>query len=142
MNDKMKILVVEDEISLAMMMAFLLVRAGYEVEAACNLEKALRLAENIEFDLITLDINIPGASGFEIFRRLKEFPHLKDTPVILVSGGAEPENKRRGFELGAADFIEKPFDVPDFLSRISACLKPQNESRLTWSGKLLETQLD
>ena len=142
MNGKRKILVVEDEISLVMMMTFLLVRAGYAVEAACNVEKALWLAENIEFDLITLDINIPGGSGFEIFRRLKQLPHLKDTPVIFVSGCAVPENKQRGLELGAADFVEKPFDVSDFLSRISACLKPQNESRLTWAEKLLETQRD
>ncbi|HEX4350391.1 MAG TPA: response regulator, partial [Verrucomicrobiae bacterium] len=100
MKEKRRILVVEDEIPLAMMMVSLLTRAGYEVEAACNAEKAVQLAKNVEFDLITLDLNMPDGSGFEIFRSLKQLAHLRDTPVVFVTSCATPENQLRAFEIG------------------------------------------
>ena len=122
MTDQPKILIVEDETSLAMMMVFLLTRAGCNVQAAWNVEKAMQLAEINEFDLITLDITLPAISGFEIYERLKRFSHLKETPVVFVSGCATIENQQRAFELGAADFIEKPFEARDFTSRILLCM--------------------
>lgn len=118
MKDKAKILVVEDEMPMAMMMVHILHRAGCEAEAAWSGEKALRLAEVTEFDLVTLDINLPGMDGFEIYERLRQFPHLQDTPIIFVSGRLDNENRRRAFQLGAADFIEKPFQAQDFLWRV------------------------
>ena len=113
-----KILVVDDQMAVAMMLVFLLERAGCETDTALSLEQALRLAQTKEFDLITLDVGMPGASGFEIYVRLRKIPHLKDTPICFVSGCPTPENRLRAIELGAADFIEKPFDTQDFLSRI------------------------
>ena len=123
MNDKAKILVVDDEASVALMIVFLLTRAGCDVETAWNTEKALRLAQTEKFDLITLDVNIPGTSGFEIYQRLKEIPHLKNTPVIFVSGGASEGDQQRAIELGAVDFISKPFEVTDFIFRIFSHIK-------------------
>jgi CheY-like chemotaxis protein len=61
---------------------------------------------------------MPGVNGFVLFQSLKQIPHLKDTPMIFVSGNATIENQQRALDLGAADFIEKPFDTQDFLSRI------------------------
>ena len=118
MKQRANILIVEDETPLAMMMVHLLTRAGFHVEAAWNLDRAIQLAEGTEFDLVTLDLNMPGASGFEISQRLREIPSLKEKPFIFVSGAATPENKQRAFEIGAAAFVEKPFDPRDFLSRI------------------------
>lgn len=118
MKDKLKILVVEDEMPMAMMMVHILHRAGCEAEAAWSGEKALRLAEAGEYDLVTLDINLPGMDGFEICRRLKLLPRFQETPVVFVSGRTDEQHRRRAFELGAADFIEKPFNPQDFLSRI------------------------
>jgi len=118
MTAKAKILVVDDEIAVGAMIVFLLTSGGCEAEAARNAEQALRLAQTQEFDLITLDVELPGTSGFEIYRRLREIPQLKDTPICFVSGRPTMENMQRAFELGAADFIEKPFDTQDFLSRI------------------------
>jgi two-component system aerobic respiration control protein ArcA len=70
------------------------------------------------FDLITIDVDMPGINGFELFQRLKQIPHLRKTPVVFVSGRATIENQQHALDLGAADFIEKPFDTQDFLSRI------------------------
>ena len=122
-KQKAKILVVEDETSVAMMMTFLLTRAGCEVQTAWNVEKALQLAEVNDFDLITLDITMPVASGFVIYERMRRIPHLKDTPVVFVSGASTIENQQRALEMGAADFIEKPFDPKEFISRILSHLE-------------------
>lgn len=118
MTTKAKVLVVDDEIAVGAMIAFLLIRDGCEAEVARNAEQALRLAQTKKFDLITLDVELPGTSGFEIYRRLREIPQLKGTPICFVSGRPTMENMQRAFELGAADFIEKPFDTQDFLVRI------------------------
>lgn len=119
MSSKAKILVVDDEIPVATMMAFLLTRVGCEVKTALNVEKALSLVQTERFDLITLDIDMPGVNGFELFLRLKQIPHLAETPMVFVSGRATIENQQYALdELGAADFIEKPFSASDFVSRI------------------------
>ena len=118
MTAKAKILVVDDEISVGAMIVFLLTRSGCEAETARNAEQALRLAQAGDFDLITLDIELPGSGGFEIYRRLKEIPQLRDTPICFISGCPTMENIQRALDLGAADFIEKPFETQNFLSRI------------------------
>jgi DNA-binding response OmpR family regulator len=119
MTAKAKILVVDDQMPVALMMVFLFTRAGCKAEAATNAEKALRLAQAQVFDLITLDLEMPDGSGFDLFMRLKEIPHLAETPIVFVSGRATIENQQYALgELGAADFIEKPFDTQDFISRI------------------------
>lgn len=118
MTAKAKILVVDDQMAVALMMVFLLSRAGCETEMATNTEKALRLAQAEAFDLITLDVGMPDLDGFRLFQKLQQIPHLKETPVVFVSGNSTIENQQHALELGAADFIEKPFDAQDFLSRI------------------------
>jgi CheY-like chemotaxis protein len=124
MTAKAKILVVEDQASVAMMMGFLLTRAGCDVETAWNAEKALRLAHDGDFDLITLDVSLPGMNGFELCRRLKQNPRLRETPVVFISGRLGEEEVQRARELGAADFIEKPFEATDFIFRIISHAKP------------------
>jgi len=118
MTAKVKVLVVDDQMAVALMMVFLLERAGCDTQTALNAEKALRLAQTGTFDLITLDVDMPGINGFDIFMRLKQIPHLNETPIVFVSGRATIENQQHALDLGAADFIEKPFDSSDFVSRI------------------------
>ncbi len=118
MTTKVKILVVDDQMPVALMMVFLFTRAGCEAEAATTAEKALRLAQAEVFDLITLDLEMPDLGGFLLFQKLRQIPHLEETPVVFVSGNATIENQQHALDLGAADFIEKPFDTQDFLSRI------------------------
>lgn len=125
MSDKAKVLVVEDETPIATLLVYLLDCIGCDAEAAWSGENALQLAEAGRFDLITLDVNLPGMSGFEIFKRLKRLPQLKDTPVVFVSGRVGHQDRELAFELGAADYIQKPFDAGEFLARIASFLQPK-----------------
>ena len=117
MTDKKKILVVDDQMAVSTMMRFLLTRAGCETQGALDAKTALRLAQTQAFDLITLDVEM-SSSGFDLFMDLKQIPRLAETPIVFVAGNASIENQQRGLDLGAADYIEKPFDTQDFLSRI------------------------
>jgi DNA-binding response OmpR family regulator len=118
MNKKFKVLVVEDELPLAMMMVHLLTHAGCDVEMAPTGRKGLELAQKIQFDLITLDIDLPDANGFEICRQLKERQIYRDIPVVMISGRPLEENMKQTMEVGAVDYISKPFDVTEYIFRI------------------------
>jgi len=118
-----RILVVDDETPVAMMIVYLLTRAGCDAEVALNAEQALQRAETEPFDLITLDIGMAGLDGFALFHRFKEIPRLRETPVIFVTGQATVEDRKRAIEMGAADFIEKPFEAREFVSRIFSQLE-------------------
>lgn len=113
----MKILIVEDDIPVAMLMTSLLTRAGIESEAATTGQKALRMATEGHFALITLDLDLPDVSGFEVCRCLKDNPFFQ-TPIVFVSGRPTEENLQRGHELGAVDFIAKPFSADEFIRRL------------------------
>jgi DNA-binding response OmpR family regulator len=116
--DKTKILVVEVEMPVAMMMVFLLTRAGFDVTTAHNGHKGIELATENKFDLIILDVDLPGLSGFEICRELKQRHLSRHTPIVFVTGRPCEEDVRHGLELGAVDYITKPFEVTDFIFRI------------------------
>lgn len=118
MADKPKILIIEDQPDVLKMMVFLLTRAGCEVCAADNGNEGFKLAQEPDVDLILLDIDLPDTSGFEICRRLKECPRFCRAPIIFVTGRYCEEDRRCGFALGAADYIDKPFDVSHFVRRI------------------------
>jgi DNA-binding response OmpR family regulator len=118
MGDKARILVIEDEPGVSMMMVYLLTQAGCEAVTAWNAERGMRLAQDGKFDLITLEVDMPGMNGFEVCRQLKENPRSFDTPVVFVAWRDSLEDQQQGLELGAADYIIKPFDAQDFVSRI------------------------
>lgn len=118
MSQRQKILVVEDEPAVASLMTFLLSRAGYDVETALNGRRGLELATQQVFNLITLDVDLPDIKGFEICRELKQRHISHKTPVIFLSGNHLEERRAMAMELGAVDFIAKPFIVEDLLSRI------------------------
>lgn len=118
MKARTRILVVEDHPEVLNLMALVLSHAGCDVARAQTGAEGLRLAGSQRFDLITLDVDLPEMNGFEICSRLKQDPHLKQTPVIFVTGRFAEEDVRRGREVGAADYITKPFDLPTFVSRL------------------------
>jgi DNA-binding response OmpR family regulator len=123
MSKKPKILIIEDEVPVAMMMVFLLARAGCETEVATSGEKAVQLAENGNFDLITLDVDLPDANGFKLCGRLKEHPGLCNIPFVFVSGRSCLEDQQRGLDVGAADYITKPFETFEFAPRLLSHIK-------------------
>jgi CheY-like chemotaxis protein len=120
---KPKILVVEDQPDVLATILYLLKRAGCETTGAKTGAEALRLAPGGKFDLITLDIDLPDTDGLELCRHLKQDVHLRHIPVIFVSGRPDEGNRQCCFELGAADYIVKPFDASGFVSCIFSHLK-------------------
>lgn len=121
---KAKVLIIEDQPETADTMALLLRRVGFEVATAASGLEAINLARREEFDLITLDIDLPGMNGFEVCAYLKQDARFYRTPIIFVSGRLGETDRRRGLEAGATDFIVKPFDPFTFVSRIISCVKP------------------
>lgn len=115
-----KILTIEDDISIAELEKDYLEIAGFGVEIENSGETGLLLALEKEFDLILLDIMLPGVDGFEICRQIRE---KKNTPVLMVSAKKEEIDKIRGLGLGADDYITKPFSPSELVARVKAHLK-------------------
>ncbi|HLX96725.1 MAG TPA: response regulator [Verrucomicrobiae bacterium] len=113
-----KILIIEDQAELLMAMILSLERAGFGVFGVQTGRDGIRLSQTEEFDLVILDVNLPGQDGFEVFTRLKRDFRYSRTPIIFISDHWNEENRRRARELGAADCLDKPLDAPDFVRRI------------------------
>jgi two-component system, sensor histidine kinase and response regulator len=96
--------------------------SSYQVKVATNGQKALQIAEGTELDLILLDIKMPDMDGYEVCHKLKENPKTKDVPVIFLTVMSDTTDKVHGFELGAVDYITKPFQIDEVKSRIEAHL--------------------
>lgn len=125
---KIKILIVEDDTPVAMMMVFLLMRAGCKTEVASTGEEAMQMVEAGDFDLITLDIDLPDGNGFKLCSRLKTHSRLGDTPVVFVSARCLIEDQQHGLDVGAADYITKPFETFEFAPRLLSHIKTKTAS--------------
>jgi two-component system alkaline phosphatase synthesis response regulator PhoP len=112
------VLVAEDEQDVAELIRYHLTKEGYDVVLATTGAEALKRARDEKPDLILLDIMIPEMNGWEVCRCLKRDPQTADTPVIMVSGRVEEGDKVLGFELGADDYVTKPFSPRELLARI------------------------
>jgi putative two-component system response regulator len=121
-NGKVRVLIVEDDTPLAMMMVHVLSRLGCDVQVASTGKKGLELAQANRFDLITLDIDLPGIGGIEICAELKQRHLSRHTPVVFVTGRLAEQDVQRGLEVGAVDYITKPFGV-EFASRLLSHVK-------------------
>ena len=115
-----KILIVEDEEKLARFIELELTHEGYEVNKAADGRTALDMALVEEYDLILLDIMLPGLNGLEVLRRLH---NEKQTPVILLTARDSVMDKVSGLDAGAVDYITKPFAIEELLARIRVALK-------------------
>ena len=120
---KMKVLVIENEMPTAMMMVSLLTEIGCDAQVATKGKRGMEIAQKQKFDLILLDTHLPDISGFEICRELKQRHISYRTPIVFLSNQRGDEYRERALELGAADFIEKPFEARGFISRISSQLE-------------------
>jgi two-component system alkaline phosphatase synthesis response regulator PhoP len=112
--------VVEDEPDVAEMIRYNLGKEGYEVRLAANGSDALRHIKDSRPDVILLDIMVPQLNGWEICRRLKQDRETAAIPVIMVTGRAEEGDKVLGFEMGADDYVTKPFSPRELLARVRA----------------------
>jgi two-component system phosphate regulon response regulator PhoB len=121
--DKIKILVVEDEAPIQELLQFNLERSKYRVEMFDSGEAALKQAARIKPDLILLDIMLPGLDGQEICKRLKNDPATRTVPIIMLTALCEEADIVAGLELGADDYITKPFSPRVLLARVKAALR-------------------
>ena len=119
---KGKILVVDDEIYIVHILDFSLGMEGYEVLTALDGEQALEKARTEHPDLIVLDIMMPKLDGYETCKMLKADDRTKDIPVILLSAKGRNVDQKIGFEVGADDYITKPFSPRKLVERINAIL--------------------
>ena len=126
----LNVLVVEDEDAIREMLTLVLEQAQFLVDAVANAEEALPLLAENRIDLVLLDWMLPGISGVELARRLKKDASFKDLPIILLTARGEEEDKIRGLEIGADDYVTKPFSPKELVARIKAVLRR--------SGKLSE----
>ena len=119
---KGKILVVDDEINITQILEFSIGAEGYEVISAQNGEEAIDKARREQPDLIILDIMMPIIDGYEACRILKANPLTKNIPVVLLTAKGRDIDKRLGYEVGATDYIIKPFSPNKLIDRIHELL--------------------
>ena len=118
-----RVLLVEDERDVAELIRYNLVSEGYEVVMATNGTDALRLARESRPDVVLLDIMVPQLNGWEICLRLKRDPSLAGIAVIMVTGRVAEGDKVLGFELGADDYVTKPFSPRELVARVRAVVR-------------------
>lgn len=123
-----RILVVEDEADLRQVVEFNLTQAGHEVVATESGKAALVLAAQRPPDLILLDIMLPDMSGLEVCRQLKNRPDTKEVLVMMLTARGEEIDRVVGFEIGADDYVVKPFSVRELTLRVAALLRRVHES--------------
>jgi two-component system, OmpR family, phosphate regulon response regulator PhoB len=123
MAGQQQILIVEDEKDLLDLVQFNLRQAGFETVTAPDGERALELLRQRLPDLVLLDLMLPGVPGTEVCRQLKSSPRTKHVPVIMVTARGEEVDRVVGFELGADDFVTKPFSLRELVLRVRAVLR-------------------
>lgn len=138
-ENKARILVVDDEEDLCEILKFNLETEGYEVETANSAEEALE--KNIaSFQLLLLDVMMGGMSGFSMAKKLKETPETAHVPIIFLTAKDAENDTVTGFNLGADDYISKPFSIREVLVRIRAVLRRTHEKEESAESQILSYQ--
>ena len=119
-DKKKKILIVEDERNIAQLLAYNMMQAGYDYDIAADGVEGLRLALTGEYDLILLDLMLPKMDGFEVCRRARQKINI---PIIIMSAREEAVEKGMGLEIGADDYVTKPFKLKELMARIKANIR-------------------
>ena len=128
-----KVLVVEDDINIAELLRLYLQKDGFEVSHAADGGKAVEMAREIQPDLVLLDIMLPVMDGWQVCRELRKTMKM---PIIMLTAKGETEDKVSGLEMGADDYIVKPFEVKELLARVHAVLRRTGDDGKPQSKKL------
>ncbi len=123
-----KILVVDDEEDILELVGYNLEKSGYRVDRAETGEDALRMVSDNQPDLVILDLMLPGINGLDVCRILKTNPNTLNLPILMLSAKGSESDVVRGFELGATDYVTKPFSTKILLARVRAALTKGVES--------------
>jgi DNA-binding response OmpR family regulator len=127
MSDGAKILIVEDDPTIGRFVELELAHAGHEVTRCTDGECALDVVDELAPDLILLDIMLPGADGVEVAKTIRA--RGMNMPILMLTARSETQDVVRGFDAGADDYLRKPFEIPELLSRVRALLKRTEHDR-------------
>lgn len=133
----MKILVVDDELNIRELMKFNLEKAEYKVTEAEDGLQALGLVEQEKPDLILLDLMLPKLDGIEVCKKVKSNPKTAGIPIIMLTARADEIDKIIGLEMGADDYITKPFSPREVVARVRAVLRRQQPASSAVAGELI-----
>ena len=136
-NNKLHILIVDDDDRIRDLLKDYLINNNYIISTAGNAEEAKEKLKYIKFDILILDVMMPGQSGYELTEEIKKTIQV---PIILLTAKGEVENRIKGLELGADDYIGKPFEPKELLLRIKNIIK--NKNKLDLSSKLFVGQAE
>lgn len=118
-----RLLVADDEPHIRRILTSLLEMSGFTIDAVSDGTAALELLQGtLPYDVILLDIMMPGASGLQVLERLRGFPHRADAPVVILTAKGQDADREEAYRLGAADFVTKPFSPKKLLARIDELL--------------------
>ncbi|MDK0905221.1 response regulator transcription factor [Clostridium perfringens] len=121
-----KVLIVDDEEHIRELIKFNLKKEGYDTEVAINGVEALNIIREIKFDLILLDLMLPEIDGLEVCKEIRRNEETSDIPVMMITAKGEEFDKVLGLELGADDYITKPFSIRELMARVKALLRRSN----------------
>jgi two-component system phosphate regulon response regulator PhoB len=131
-----RILIVEDDEDIAELVHYNLVKDGFRPKAVTTGEDAIKCLHDEKYDLILLDIMLPGMDGLEVCRKLKESEKMRSIPVIMLTAKGEESDIVTGLELGADDYIVKPFSPKVVIARIRTVLRRRNAEKVTGAEPL------
>ena len=137
MNSAPRILVVEDEPDIAALIAYQLTREGFRVETAATGTDAMASVNRAVPDLLVLDLMLPGMSGDEVLDVLRKEPATQSTPVLILTAKKQQEDRIRGLELGADDYLTKPFSPRELVLRVHAILRRMRETPSSTGDRIL-----
>lgn len=129
MVEKKSVLVVEDEEDILALLQFNLIKAGYEVDCATDGEEGLQKIAEKQPDLLLLDLMLPGIGGLEICRQVRSEEKTAKLPIIMLTARGEEADVVQGLELGADDYMTKPFSIKVLLARIQTVLRRNSEGK-------------
>ena len=120
-----KILIVDDDITITELMKALVKMEGHEPTTVNDSLQAMEIAKSVNPDLITLDLMMPGLTGFELCKLLHDDPKFTNTPIVIVSAKDDPESKEQAIQAGAIDYLTKPFGLDEFINKIKPFVTKQ-----------------
>jgi len=132
-----RVLVVEDEPDIAALLAYHLTREGYRVETATTGQEGIAAVHRETPDLMVLDVMLPGVSGLDVLRTVRSESATQDMPVLVLTARREPEDRILGFELGADDYLTKPFSPKELVLRVEAILRRSQRLPLEAGGRVV-----
>ncbi len=132
-----RVLVVEDERDIAALVAYHLTREGYRVRTAGGGEEALEALRNERADLVVLDLMLPGFSGHEVLAEIRRREEWKDLAVVVLTARREEADRIKGLELGADDYVTKPFSPRELVLRVGAVLRRVQAPAVSAGGRVL-----